>query len=168
MDDGFQRTVVPLTGTDHREPESARVPGPSAPTAGQPSRTRRPSSSYATNCTSSTTSPPRSGSFKFDPHIQQETHNSLRGFTNYFRFAVAKQDFGSLEWYALQRVRRWMQRVHGGMSWRDLARRFVRNGTFVVDGVVLFLPGSVPVERYRYRGAQIFNLWQRPRASPAP
>lgn len=103
-----------------------------------------------------------------EAEVVRRVNNSLRGFTNYFRFAVAKQDFGSLEWYALQRVRRWMQRVHGGMSWRDLARRFVRKGTFVVDGVVLFLPGSVPVERYRYRGAQIFNLWQRPRASPAP
>ena len=101
-------------------------------------------------------------------HVIDFLAEALRGFTNYFGFAVAKQDFGSLEWYALQRFRRWMQRVHGGMSWRDLARRFVRKGTFVVDGVVLFLPRSVPVERYRYRGAQIFNLWQRPRASPAP
>ena len=86
MDDGFQRTVVPLTGTDHREPESARVPGPSAPTAGQPSRTRRPSSSCATNCTSSTTSPTQIRFLQVrpthpagDPLILHAAHDKRRG-----------------------------------------------------------------------------------------
>ena len=79
MDDGFQRTVVPLTGTDHREPESARVPDP--PRRQQDSLPGPVDRVRATPRTARVQRrvPPRSGSFKFDPHIQQETQKY--GFT---------------------------------------------------------------------------------------
>lgn len=101
--------------------------------------------------------------------VIRRINGQLRGFCNYFRFAVSKQAFDSLEWQSLGRVSRWLRELHKGMTWRDFKRRFMHNWTLTADGVPLFRPGSVPVRRYRYRGAQILNPWQRLTArTPCP
>lgn len=98
--------------------------------------------------------------------VVRRINGQLRGFCNYFRFAVSKRAFGSLEWYSLGRVARWLHERHKGMTWRDFERRFLHQRTLTVEGVALYRPGSVPVERYRFRGAQILNPWQRLAAIP--
>lgn len=103
--------------------------------------------------------------------VVRRVNGQLRGFCNYFRFAVSKRAFGSLEWHSQGRVSHWLRTLHKRMTWRDFKQRFMRNGTLTVDGVRLYRPGTVPVRRYRYRGAQILNPWQRLAASassPAP
>ncbi len=82
----------------------------------------------------------------------------LRGWANYFRHAVAKRVFAGLGWYARIRVSRWMrERMKGRrrMTWKAFRRRYnVPQQGLVVNGTQLFNPGTVPVNRYRYRRRQ--------------
>ncbi len=77
----------------------------------------------------------------------------LRGWTGYFRHAVAKATFGYLRHFTWWRVVGWLRRKHRKTNWRTLRRRYSTTGWWPHDGeMVLFDPGKVPVTRYRYRG----------------
>ncbi|WND59663.1 group II intron maturase-specific domain-containing protein [Mycolicibacterium vanbaalenii] len=86
----------------------------------------------------------------------------MRGWSNYFRYAVAKRVMQSLAIFVWHRIARWWRRLHR-WSWTDLRRHLIgRNGRWQMpsaDGVELFNLGRVPTERYRYRGAKIPNPW---------
>ncbi|MGW5434932.1 group II intron reverse transcriptase/maturase [Streptomyces sp. NPDC004059] len=80
----------------------------------------------------------------------------LRGWTNYFRHAVAQRAFTALREFAWWRVVRWEQTRHR-WSWKDV-RRWLRAPTgrwkpIAADGIELFNPAAVRITRYRYRGA---------------
>ncbi len=47
----------------------------------------------------------------------------LRGWTNYFRHAVAKQTFSYLEEYTWRRVIGWLRRKYHRGNWKQLRRR---------------------------------------------
>ncbi len=86
----------------------------------------------------------------------------LRGWTNYFRHAVAKRAFRHLQQYLWWRIVRW-QRTRRRWNWKDV-RRWLTDRTgrwcpITADGIVLFNPESVPIRRYRYRGSKIPNPW---------
>jgi len=87
----------------------------------------------------------------------------LRGWANYFRHAVAKRVFAGLGWYARIRASRWMrERMKGRrrMTWKAFRRRYnVPQQGLIVNGTQLFNPGTVPVNRYRYRGERIPTPW---------
>ena len=86
----------------------------------------------------------------------------MRGWSNYFRYAVAKSVMQSLAIFVWHRIARWWLRLHR-WSWADLRRHLIgRNGRWrmpSVDGVELFNLGRVPTARYRYRGNKIPNPW---------
>ena len=83
----------------------------------------------------------------------------LRGWTGYFRHAVAKATFGYLRHFTWWRVVGWLRRKHRKSNWRTLRRRYSTTGWWPHDGeMVLFDPGKVPVTRYRYRG-NIPSTW---------
>jgi RNA-directed DNA polymerase len=79
----------------------------------------------------------------------------LRGWTNYFKHAVAQHTFGHLENFVWWRIVRW-QRARRRWRWKDIRRWLTdRSGRWrpiAADGVVLFNPAAVPIRRYRYRG----------------
>jgi RNA-directed DNA polymerase len=82
----------------------------------------------------------------------------LRGWTNYFRHAVAKQTFSYLQEYTWRRVIGWLRRKYDRGSWKQLRRRL--GGWWPhQDGLALFDTRTVPVSRYRYRGAAIPTPW---------
>jgi RNA-directed DNA polymerase len=84
----------------------------------------------------------------------------LRGWTAYFKYGCSSNTFGYLRIYLWERVIRWLGRKHPHATWRELRRRFGSPGGWPVDGdVVLFDPGSVRTERYRYRGTRIPTPW---------
>jgi len=86
----------------------------------------------------------------------------LRGWTGYFRHAVAKSTFGYLRHYTWWRVVGWLRRKHRKSTWKTLRRRYSTRGWWPHDGeTVLFDPGKVPVTRYRYRG-DIPSPWPLP------
>lgn len=86
----------------------------------------------------------------------------MRGWSNYFKHAVAKACFRKLENFVWHRVISWLKTLHR-WNWKDVRRWLLGpNGTWqpiTIDGITLFDLGTVPVTRYRYRGNKIPNPW---------
>ncbi|WP_230202909.1 group II intron maturase-specific domain-containing protein [Parafrankia discariae] len=86
----------------------------------------------------------------------------MRGWSNYFRYSVAKNAFCRLAHFVWNRVVRWWRTLHR-WSWKDFRRRFTtpqgRWRTLSAGGVELFDLAAVTVTRYRYRGAAIRSPW---------
>ncbi|GAA5005876.1 group II intron reverse transcriptase/maturase [Actinopolymorpha pittospori] len=86
----------------------------------------------------------------------------MRGWSNYFKHAVCKHVFSTLENFVWRRVIRWLVTRHR-LRWNDVRRRLIGpNGRWTpitVDGIALFDLQTVPVTRYRYRGNTIPSPW---------
>ncbi|WP_433529235.1 group II intron reverse transcriptase/maturase [Micromonospora sp. CA-263727] len=93
----------------------------------------------------------------------------LRGWSTYFRHAVAKNTFRQLAHFVWNRVVRWWRTLHR-WTWTQFRRQFTtgqgRWKPLAADGIALFDLAAVTVTRYRYRGAAIPNPWVR-RTQPA-
>jgi RNA-directed DNA polymerase len=89
----------------------------------------------------------------------------MRGWSSYFRHAVAKHTFKVLENFAWRRVIRMLMTRHR-WTWTDVRRQLVTpTGRWrrpAADGIELFNIATVSVRRYRYRGNTIPNPWARP------
>jgi RNA-directed DNA polymerase len=89
----------------------------------------------------------------------------MRGWSHYFKHAVAKHTFHALAHFVWWRVVRWLRTLHR-WKWKDVRRRFTtpdgRWKPITVDGIELFNLETVPVTRYRYRGNTIPNPWTLP------
>ena len=89
----------------------------------------------------------------------------MRGWANYFKHAVCKHTFGSLDDFAWHRVIRWWMRLHH-WKWKDVRRLLTGpHGRWrrpSADGIELFNIAKVPVTRYLYRGSKIPNPWTLP------
>ncbi len=89
----------------------------------------------------------------------------MRGWSNYFRHAVAKHTFGRLAHFVWWRVARWLRRLHR-WGWKDFRRRFTtehgRWKPLSANGIELFNLEAVPVTRYRWRGNNIPTPWVLP------
>jgi RNA-directed DNA polymerase len=86
----------------------------------------------------------------------------MRGWSNYFRYAVCKHAMATLERFTWSRVIRWWRKQHH-WRWKDVRKRLT-SGTGrwsrpSVDGIELFNLATVPITRYRYRGVKIPNPW---------
>lgn len=94
----------------------------------------------------------------------------LRGWCNYFRHGVSSRTFGYLAHYTWTRVVRWLRRKHPKVNWKTLRHRWLcgYRRWWPTDGQQeLFDPSTVPIIRYRYRGAQIPTPWDQPAPIPA-
>ncbi|HVI18813.1 MAG TPA: group II intron reverse transcriptase/maturase [Gaiellales bacterium] len=99
--------------------------------------------------------------------LLRQLNRALRGWTVYFRHGVSKQTFDYLGHYTWRRVVRWLRRKHRRATWKSIRRRYMRSPTprMLVPhdgGIALINAGSVPVTRYRYRGAKIATPWTEP------
>ena len=83
----------------------------------------------------------------------------LRGWCNYFRHGVSKRTFSYLDYYVFRRIWGWLRKRHAKLNRRTLARRHLPDWEISDDGVELFRPQTVTVERYRYRGSRIPTPW---------
>lgn len=86
----------------------------------------------------------------------------LRGWTNYFRHAVATVTFKHLQQVTWWRIVNWQMRLHR-WRWGDI-RAWLTDHTgrwtpISADGITLFNPEKVGITRYRYRGAAIPTPW---------
>ena len=83
----------------------------------------------------------------------------LRGWTYYFRHGSSSATFGYLGHYTWRRVVAFLRRKHKrSMKW--IHDRFASQGWWPEEaGRRLFNPMSVPIVRYRYRGAAIPSPW---------
>jgi RNA-directed DNA polymerase len=85
-----------------------------------------------------------------------------RGWTNYFKHAIAQRTFSKLQHYVWWRIVRMMRTRHR-WKWKDV-RRWLTDHTgrwhpISADGIDLFNPETIPITRYRYRGNKIPNPW---------
>ncbi|MFJ8433351.1 group II intron maturase-specific domain-containing protein [Kitasatospora sp. NPDC094019] len=90
-------------------------------------------------------------------------HNQItRGWTAYFRHAVAKSRFGTLAHFLWWRLIRTLSTRHR-WNWTDVRREHTAlSGRWLpitAGGIELFDMGKVPVTRYRWRATRIPNRW---------
>jgi RNA-directed DNA polymerase len=105
--------------------------------------------------------------------LLQGIGKTLQGWANYFRHGVSKAVFSAVDYYAWNRIVRWLRRKHKGrtgLGMPALRRRFCLPGTWILaaNGVRLTGAASVKVKRYRYRGAKIPTPWTPRPATAAP
>ena len=90
----------------------------------------------------------------------------LRGWANYFQHAAAKRTFAYLGYYAWWRVGRWLRKKHPRLTWKQITRRYTKDGSFHHKGISLLNPASISVTRYRYRGSKIPTPWNEHHVNP--
>lgn len=92
--------------------------------------------------------------------VLTEINAALRGWTYYFRHALAGRRFSFLRYFTWRRLVAWQREQHR-WGWRKVTRWLRRHDgtwrTIEADGVVLFDPTRVRIERYWYRGTRIPN-----------
>ena len=92
----------------------------------------------------------------------------LRGWCNYFRHGVCKRAFSYLDSFVFRRILSWLRKRHNGMGMHRLVSRHLPGWEIRSEGVELFRPQAVTIERYRYRGNQIPTPWARMEAAGVP
>jgi RNA-directed DNA polymerase len=83
----------------------------------------------------------------------------LRGWCNYFRHGVCKRIFGYVDHFAFWRIVAWLKKRHLGLNMHTLARRYLPGWEIRDDGIEMFRPRAIAIERYRYRGTKIPTPW---------
>lgn len=90
----------------------------------------------------------------------------LRGWCNYFRHGVCKRTFGYVDHFAFWRVVGWLKKRHLGLNMHTLVRRFLPGWEISDDGIEMFRPRAIAIERYRYRGTKIPTPWTSETTGP--
>lgn len=97
--------------------------------------------------------------------VIREVNAALRGWTYYFRHAIAGRRFSFLRYFTWRRFVAWQRELHR-WGWTKVKRWLQRpDGTWRTiwaEGVVLFDPTKVRIEYYRYRGTRIPNPYDLP------
>ncbi len=94
---------------------------------------------------------------------------ALRGWCNYFRHGVCKRTFGYVDHFAFWRIVAWLKKRHLGLNMHTLVRRYLPGWEIRDDGIEMFRPRAIAIERYRYRGTKIPTPWtSEATGSPAP
>jgi RNA-directed DNA polymerase len=92
-----------------------------------------------------------------------QVNSVLRGWATYFRYDASKRTLAYVDYFAWWRVFRWLRKKHPKRTYRYLRTRYCGGRWWINDdGVELFRPAKVTVERYRYRGARILLPWMEP------
>jgi RNA-directed DNA polymerase len=79
----------------------------------------------------------------------------LRGWAAYFRHGVSSRTFSYLGNYAWIRMIRWIRMKQPSLIRKQVRARYYGADRIAEDGVVLYNPAKMTVERYRFRGANI-------------
>ncbi len=91
----------------------------------------------------------------------------LRGWAAYFRYGASKKTFSYLGWYAWWRMIYWIRRKHPHATWKQIRRRYYGADRICEDGLTLYNPAKMRVERYRFRGTQIATPYNVDEVDPA-
>jgi RNA-directed DNA polymerase len=90
-----------------------------------------------------------------------------RGWAFHFRHGAAKTAFMDLHNYLWCRVWAWLRKKHPKQTRKWIVRRYYPQGWWPeADGVTLYKPGSMKIERHRYRGDKIPTPWTHTTARP--
>jgi RNA-directed DNA polymerase len=87
------------------------------------------------------------------------------GWCNYFRHGVSSRTYRYLYLYMWQRTVRWLRARHPRLGWRKIQRRYLTGYPAhrpVENGIMLYNPQEITIERYRWRGYTIPTPWTQP------
>ncbi len=91
----------------------------------------------------------------------------LRGWCNYFRHGASSRSFNYLQNFVFWRIFRWLRKRHAGLNTNTLVRRHLPDWKVTDDGIDMFQPRAVAINRYRYRGTKIPTPWTSQTPGPA-
>lgn len=105
----------------------------------------------------------RSGSpYQTLEQLLRHLNRVVRGWCNYFRHGVSSATFRYLYLYMWSRVARWLRARHPKLGWRTIQRRFLTGYPAhrpEENGIKLYNPQDLHIERYRWRGYSIPTPW---------
>jgi RNA-directed DNA polymerase len=90
----------------------------------------------------------------------------LRGWAAYFRYGASKKTFSYLGWYAWWRMIYWIRRKHPHLTWKQIRRRYYGADRIREDGLALYNPAKMRVERYPIPGRTDQHAVQRRHGRP--
>jgi RNA-directed DNA polymerase len=90
-----------------------------------------------------------------------------RGWAQYFRHGSSSRTYHNLQNYLWWRVWQWLKNKHPRTSGRDIIHRYYNGWWPEYNGVTLWQPTTMTIQRYRYRGTKIPTPWDKPRTTPA-
>jgi RNA-directed DNA polymerase len=99
--------------------------------------------------------------------VLRKVNPILRGWAAYFRYGASKKTFSYLGYYAWWRMIGWIRHKHPHVSWKQLRRRYYGADRICEDGLTLYNPAKMRVERYRFRGARISTPFNIDEVDPA-
>jgi RNA-directed DNA polymerase len=94
--------------------------------------------------------------------LLRHLNSVVRGWCNYFRHGVSSATYRYLYLYMWQSVARWLRARHPKLGWRKIQRRFLTGYPAhrpAENGIVLYNPQEIIIERYRWRGYTIPTPW---------
>jgi RNA-directed DNA polymerase len=91
----------------------------------------------------------------------------LGGWAAYFRYGASKRTFSYLGYYAWWRMIYWLRRKHPHLTWKQTRRRYYGTNRICEDGLTLYNPAKMRVERYLFRGAKISTPYNIEEVDPA-
>jgi RNA-directed DNA polymerase len=79
----------------------------------------------------------------------------------YFRHGSSSRALGLLQHHLWWRAWRWLRKKHPNRNATWIIRHYYGPGQWWPrsNGIALFQPSTVKIERYRYRGTKIGNPW---------
>ncbi|HTY33754.1 group II intron reverse transcriptase/maturase [Mycobacterium sp.] len=97
----------------------------------------------------------------------RQLNSMVRGWAQYFRHSAASHAYATLGNYLWWRVWAWLLHKHPHTGKRALWARHHVDRWPEYNGVRLYHPAAMRIQRYRYRGAQIPTPWETINAVPA-
>lgn len=86
----------------------------------------------------------------------------LQGWARYYRHGASSKAYHDLQRHTWWRVWYWLRKKHPRTSKRVLVRRYYNGWIPECDGVQMYQPTTMTIERHRYRGSHIFTPWNKP------
>jgi len=86
----------------------------------------------------------------------------LRGWAQYFRHASSSTAYHNLQHFTWWRIWYWLLNKHPRTSKREIIRRYYNGYWPEYNGVRLYQPTTMTIQRYRYRGTAIPTPWDTP------
>jgi RNA-directed DNA polymerase len=92
---------------------------------------------------------------------------TVRGWAQYFRHSAASRTYADIHHYLWWRIWRWLLHKHPRTSKGVIATRYNMRRVPTCNGVQLYNPTRMTIQRYRYRGSKIATPWDNITAATA-
>lgn len=105
----------------------------------------------------------RSGSpYRSLEQLLKHVNSVVRGWCHYFRHGVSSATYHYLYHYLWKSVVKWIRARHPKLGWRTIKRRYLTGYPAhrpAANGILLYNPQDIHIERYRWRGYSIPTPW---------